>query len=71
MDWHQAQYIAQEAACAYQEMARPSVIFKARLRYHGIEHYSASYGEFSVTGATPDEAMRKFDQYWIKKDKTS
>lgn len=62
--------IAQEFCIAAAEMARPSAVYRPALSLDGTKWY-ALYGTDLMDGVagfgdTPEEAMREFDQAWMK-----
>lgn len=62
--------IAQEFCIAAGEMARPSAVYRPALMLDGTK-WCALYGENLMDGVagfgdTPEEAMRAFDQAWLK-----
>jgi hypothetical protein len=65
----------QQAALMWEQAAheymRPSVVFKPTLmkwdKYPGV--WTAAYGGVCAPGSSPDEALRAFDEAWVKKEK--
>ena len=48
------------------EQSKPSVLFKPVLSKTATA-WKVVYGEFTVFGATPDTAMKNFDNAWIRR----
>lgn len=71
---HAAQMAGYSIQVAYQDVYRPSVLYRPRLFLDGDKH-CALYGDDIMSGcagfgSTPDEAMADFDANWKRQAPT-